>query len=111
MTYEQVNTLISAIATAIKCEYAYSAFKSGKRSRFLIFYYDDSDNFFADGTTYADIENLVIEYYSPNKDIKSEKTIQSLLTAAEIPYQKASVYINDEALHMTRYDTEVLING
>lgn len=111
MTYEQVNGLIADIATALKCEYAYSSFKEGTRNRFLIFYYDDSDDLYADNVNYQSIENLVIEFYSKNKEIKSEKTIQSILTENEIAYDKSSVYISGEGVNMTTYSMEVLING
>ena len=110
MTYEQINGMIAEIATELKCDYAYSAFKEGKHNRFLIFYYDDSDDLFADNENYQSIENLVIEFYSPNKEIKSERKIQQILKAHEIAYDKATAYISDEHINMTTYTTEVLIN-
>ena len=111
MTYTEVNNIMKALASALKCEYAYSAFKSGSRKRFLIFYYDESDDFFADGVNYQSIENLVIEFYSPTKEIDSEKTIQSILTEYELGYSKITAYISSEAVNMTTYNMEVIING
>lgn len=110
MTYEQVKGMIADIATELKCEYAYSAFKGGKRNRFLIFFYGDSDDLFADNENYQSIETLVIEFYSPNKDIKAERKIQQILNAHEITYDKTTTFISDEHINMTTYTTEVLIN-
>jgi len=110
MTYEQINGIIEELATVLNCDYAYSAFKEGTRSRFLIFYYDDSDDLYADNVNYQSIENLVIEYYSPTKEIKSERKIQKILSDNEIAYDKATAYVSDERINMTRYTTEVLIN-
>lgn len=110
MTYENINTLMNELATALKCEYAYQAFKQGKRTRFLIFYYDGSDDFYADDINYKGIEELVIEFYSPNKEITTEKTIQSILTSHGLTYTKNSVYIGSEKMNMTTYNTEVIIN-
>lgn len=111
MTYEQIKGIIADIATELKCEYAYSAFKEGKRNRFVIFYYQDSDDLYADNENYQSIEGLVIQYYSPNKDIKSERKIQKILSDNEIAYDKTTAYISDERINMTTYTTEVLING
>lgn len=109
MTYQEVNNLISEIATALKCEYAYSTFKDGKRDRFIIFFYDGSDDLFADNENYQSIENLRIDFYSATKEIDSEQTIQSILKAHELGYDKNTSYISSEQIHMTTYNTEVLI--
>ena len=111
MTYTEVNSLMNELATTLKCDYANSAFKSGKRSRFLIFYYENSDDLYADGKNYQGIESLVIEFYSPTKEIESEKTINSILNAYDLAFSKTDAYINSEALHLTTYNTEVIING
>lgn len=111
MTYAEIKNIIAAIAAALKCEFAYSCFKTGKRSRFLIFYYENSDDVYADGENYKGIENLVIEFYSPTKEIDNENTIQTMLKASGLSYSKTSAYINSEALHITTYNLEVMING
>ena len=111
MTYAEIDSVIAAIAAALKCEYAYSVFKTGKRSRFILFYYENSDDLYADGKNYQGIDNLVIEYYSPTKEIDNEKTIQTMLNASGLSYSKTSAYINSEALNLTTYTMEVLING
>ena len=110
MTYEQINRIIADISTGLNCDYAYSAFKKGTRNRFLIFYYDDNDDLYADNVNYQGVETLVIEFYSPNKEINSERTIQRILSENEIAYDKATAYVSDEHINMTRYTTEVLIN-
>ena len=111
MTNEEVNTLISGIATAIKCDYAYSLFKSGKRTRFLIFYYNGADDLYADGTNYQEIDHLTVEFYAPKKEINTEKTIQKMLNDAGLTYDKFSAYISSESLNLTTYTMEVIING
>lgn len=111
MTLEQINTMIAEIATALKCDYAYSAFKNGTRNRFLIFYYQGSDDLYADDINYQKIEQLRIEFYSPKKDADSENIIENNINSHGLSYSKNEVWINDEKVFMTSYDTEVLING
>lgn len=111
MTYEQVKGIIAEIATALGVDYAYSAFQdSVERNRFLVWYYGDSNDLFADCINYASIEGIVIEFYSRKKEITSEQTIQRILASHEIAYDKATAYISDQRCNMTRYDTEVLIS-
>jgi len=110
MTYQNINEIMEELSESLDCAYAYSAFKEGKRNRFLIFYYDDSDDLYADNINYQSIVNLVIEFYAPNKEIASEKKIQDILASHEMSYDKSNVYISGEKLHETIYYTEVVIN-
>lgn len=111
MTYEAIGTLMESLATALKCDYAYSNFKDNKtRNRFLIFYYDGSEDFYADGENYKNIENLTIEFYSNIKELETEKTIQTALKNSGLTYSKNETWIDSEKLFMTSYFTEVLIN-
>lgn len=111
MTYQDVKTMMTSLATALKCDYAYSAFKSGTRSRFLIFYYEGNDDLFADGQNFQSIEQLTIEFYSPTKEINSEATIKTTLNSYGLAFSKTSAYINAEALNMTKYTMEAIISG
>ena len=111
MTFEQINTMMNALATALQCDYAYSAFKSGTRNRFLVFYYSGNDDLYADGQNYQDITNLVIEFYAPTKEIDSETTIKTTLNSYGLTFDKSCVWIDSEKVFMTTYNTEVLING
>lgn len=112
MTFTEINNIVSAIATSLKCDYAYSAFKDGKdRNSFIVFYYSGSSDLYADGLNYENIEGLTIEFYSSTKEIESEQTIQSSLNSNGLVYDKVENWINDELLYMTTYTMEVLING
>lgn len=112
MTFEQINTIINSIATALKCDYSYSAFRDGKeRDRFIVFYYSGTDDLYADGTNFSNIEGLTIEFYSSKKEIENEQTIQSMLNSSGLVFDKVETWINDELLYLSRYTTEVLING
>ena len=111
MTYQTVNTLMAELASSLHCDYAYSAFKDGLRNRFLIFYYPGNDDLYADGVNYQEIAGLTIEFYAPTKEINSETIIQNTLSAYGLTYDKTSVFISSEALNLTTYTMEVLING
>ena len=80
MTYEQVNGIIAEIATALGVDYAYSAFQdSVERNRFLVWYYGDRNDLFADCVNYASIECIVIEFYSRKKKSHQNKKFSAYL--------------------------------
>ncbi|GEM_PF-5505552 len=111
MTYQDINVIISDLTQKLKCDYANSFFKDGKkRSNFLIFYFSDSSDIYADGINYQEKCNLTIEYYSPAKDFKSEKTIKDFLKSKDLSYSYQNAYINSEKIHLTTFNMEVLIN-
>lgn len=111
MTFENVNSIISEIATALKCDYAYSSFKDGKaRNPFLVFYYSGSDDVYADCINYANIEALNIEFYSSNKEIESEQTIRQILASHDISFDTNCVWVDSEKVFLTTFMTEVVIN-
>lgn len=110
MTTKQINTMVAAIAAALKCDYAYSHFNE-PHNRFLVFYYQGDDDVYADGQNYQNIAELVIEFYTPTKELNSEKTIKTMLNNYGLSCDKVETWINDEKVFMTQYNTEVIING
>lgn len=108
MTYEEVSTLVESIGYPS----AYYQFEedTAKEPPFVVFYYPQRDDMFADNSNYAHIEQLMIELYTPEKDFDAEAAVETVLESNEITYYKSETYIDTERLYMAVYEAEVLIN-
>ena len=67
----------------------------------------ESDNFHADGITYAKIDVLNIELYSDEKDWNNEKKIEDILDKYGITYDKTGEYLDSEKMYEVLYEMEV----
>lgn len=85
--------------------------KTEQAPPFICFYFPGSDDLMADNTNYAQIRQLVIELYTENKDFALEATVESALTAHELPFSRTELYLDGEKMYMITYNTEVVING
>lgn len=109
MTYIELREFVSSF------EYPYSYYQFPKGNAvappFCVFYFPDSADLMADNKNYAGVRELVIEFYFDEKDFDAEANIEAKFEAAEIPYRKTEIYIDDQQLFEVAYETEVLING
>ena len=112
MTYEQIDDMIGSVGLP----YAYDHFDKDDVNRpdgppFIAFLYPQNNDTVFDDRNYVQIEQLVIELYTDNKDFDHETAIEDVLNANDLPFEKDSTYLDDEHMYMTTYTTEVCING
>ena len=108
MTYQEIDTMVGTIGLP----YAYYQFpETGQQPPFVCWYLTGIDDLYADNSNYQRIVNLVVEYYSDEKDFDTETTVEGVLTSSGLTYQKDETYLDDERMHETIYAMEVLING
>ena len=109
MTYTQIASMIDGIGLPN----AYYQFPDNtpQAPPFVCFYYEDSDDLYADGKNYQRITELTIEFYSDVKDFFYEGLIEDALTAAGLTYRKSEQFLDSEKMHETVYEMEVLINA
>lgn len=107
MTYKQIASMIETVGLP----YAYYQFPNDtpQAPPFLVFYYDNSDDLYADNKNYQRITELTIEFYSDNKDFYYESLIEDTLTASGLTYAKSEQWIDTEKMHETVYEMQVLI--
>lgn len=107
MTYKQIATMISTIGLPN----AYYQFPNDtpQEPPFVVFYYDDTNDLFADNTNYQRIAGLTIEFYSDVKDFTNEDLIEQTLASNCLTYQKSEQFLDSEHMHETVYELEVLI--
>lgn len=109
MTYKQIASMVSSIGLS----YAYYQFPEGTAQAppFVVFFYADTDDVFADDTNYQRIATLNIELYTNEKDFATESTIEQILTNNNLTYYKEENYIDSEQMWQIAYEMEVIING
>ena len=109
MTYKQIASMVSSIGLP----YAYYQFPEGTAQAppFVVFFYADTDDVFADDTNYQRIATLNIELYTNEKDFATESTVEQILTNNNLTYYKEENYIDSEQMWQIAYEMEVLING
>ena len=108
-TYEGINSLLGSIGYP----YNYEFFPENKvpAPPYMVFYYPNRDDFYADDSNYSHIEQLNIELYTDEKDFDAEAAVESVLKSNDITFQKQEAYIESENLYQVLYIMEVVING
>lgn len=109
MTYKQIASMVSSIGLP----YAYYQFPEGTAQAppFVVFFYADTDDLFADDINYQRIATLNIELYTSEKDFATESTVEQILTNNNLTYYKEENYIDSEQMWQIAYEMEVIING
>ena len=108
MTHTEVATMIASIGLP----YAYYEFPDDTEQEppFVVFYYPQSDDLYADNQNYVGITQLNIELYTDEKDFDLESTVDSVLTGSGLTYTKMETRIDQERMWQILYQMEVIIN-
>lgn len=113
MTFKQIAAMIERFGVpSAYYQFDEETIKAeGITPPFVTWYYDRSDDLYADNSNYQKIVVLHIELYADSKDFALESTVEQILNENEITYTKSETFIEDELLFMTVYESEVIING
>ena len=112
MTHEQIATMIEGMGLP----YAYNHFSDADGEHpqgppFICFIYPRNDDFDADNAPYARATALAIELYTDDADFELEQTVEAVLIANELPFDKEQNYIESERMYQTTYTTEVILDA
>lgn len=110
MTSVEIKTMMDEVGIPT----AYMAFDNDTAAPppFLCFYFDDSDDMYADNENYVRIRPLTIELYTETKDYALEEILEATLKDHGLTFRKANeTYIDSERMLMCVYETEVLFHG
>lgn len=107
MTYAAIAEMIEAVGLP----WAYYQFKDDTKQAppFVVYYYPDSDDFFADDKNYQKIRALIVELYTDEKDFALEAAVENALMDAGLSYTRDEAYIDTERMHMVTYTCPVCI--
>lgn len=109
MTYKEVADVIRSIGLP----FAYYQFPegTGQAPPFVVYFYSESDDVFADGLNYQKKTVLNIELYTSEKDFELEAVVEKILNDNGLTYYREENYIDSEKLYQIAYEMEVIING
>lgn len=109
MTYKEIAAMVESIGLP----YAYYQFPegTGQEPPFVVFFYSNIDDLYADESNYQRIVTLNIELYTREKDFEKEATVEGILQNSGLSYYKEENYIDSEKMYQIAYEMEVIING
>lgn len=109
MTYPQIATIVASIGVP----YAYYQFPEGTAVAppFVCFYFEGSDDLYADDKNYQKIRPLTIELYTDNKDFSLEATVEGILTSNGLTYARDESWIDSERMNMVAYTADIIITS
>lgn len=106
MTYQEIATMISTIGLS----YTYDSFPNNiaPEPPYIVFNYPQNNDFGADNENYVSIDTLNIELYTANKDFTTEQSVEAVLKANGLFYEKNEAYIRTENLFQISYVCQVI---
>ena len=106
MTYKQIADMIASIGL----DYTYDFFPNNiaPQPPYIVFNYPQNNDFGADNTNYVSIDTLNLELYTSVKDFDTEASIEAVLNANGLFYEKTETYIRAENLFQISYVCEVI---
>ena len=107
MTLTEVANLVASLGFS----WRYSHFSKTPATPYVVYYFPNDNDVYADDSNYANKRALYIELFTKQKDSASEATIESKLKEAGLTWYKQTDFLNDELLFQTTYEMEVFING
>ena len=108
MTYQEIKAALEETGLPV----VYHAWEIGQAPElpYIVFTYPNNSDFMAENSNYVEIVALDVELYTKRKNIALERQVETVLKKY-FQYDKSSMWIEDEQMNETLYQTEVVING
>lgn len=109
MTVEEIYSML----TETGLEVAYYQFPVGEAPElpYIVYYFPDNDDFFADNSNYVGITSLNVELYTKDKDFDMENALINVLKKYGLTYDRDETYLTSEKMYEVLFELEVFING
>ncbi len=100
---------LTALLKELGIPFAYDHFAEGESPQppFLCYLLPESRNFAADGRVYHRITEVRLELYTDYKDLTLERSVESVLDAHGIFYDKSETWIESEKLYEVLFTFEM----
>lgn len=100
---------LTALLKELGIPFAYDHFAEGESPDppFLCYLLPESRNFAADGRVYHKITEVRLELYTDYKDLTLERSVESVLDAHSIFYEKSETWIESEKLYEVLFTFEM----
>jgi hypothetical protein len=107
MTPQEVNSMVESVG--IPSAYYQFADDTGQQPPFICFFYGNSNDVTADNINYVRVERLYIELYTDQKDFALEAKVEKTLNDNGIVFAKSQDYIDIERMHVTVYESDIVL--
>jgi hypothetical protein len=107
MTPQEVNSMVESVG--IPSAYYQFADDTGQQPPFICFFYGNSNDVTADNINYVRVERLYIELYTDQKDFALESKVEKALNDNGIVFAKSQDYIDTERMHVTVYESDIVL--
>lgn len=90
--------------------FAYDHFAEGESPEppFITYIVEGTENFCADCRVYAVVLDIGIELYTDRYEPDTEKRLERVLDAEDIPWDRESEWIGPERMYQTTYDITLI---
>lgn len=92
---------------SINLPVAYNHFEEVTPLPYIVYFIDESSNFYADNIVYLNFCSVRIELYTKLKNQEYEDEIEKILNGLEIPYETLETYIDSENCYQVVYFIEI----
>lgn len=106
MTIQQIADLIESFGLPYRMDH----FESEPVLPYCVYYFPNSNDFFADSINYVERVPLHIEIFTKDIDLELERTISATLNQNNISFYKSRDFLNDEKIYQITFESEVIIN-
>lgn len=103
MTYQELEQLLAPLGIP----FTFHHWEKPPAMPYGVYFDDYTDNFEADDIAYAVIRHFNIELYVRQRDPALEKSLEDILTAADLYWDKDATYIDSERFYQVAYEIEV----
>ena len=107
MTPKQIKDILKQ--AEVPCAYYKFAEDTKQEPPFICYFFDGSEDLYADDINYLTIERLYIELYTDRKDFALEDKLQRILADNGMPWSKDEDNIDSEHMHVTVYTTTITL--
>lgn len=108
MTQEELYSLLKTLDIPVTyLQFTDEPQSPAPSTPFIVYFFEDSDNFGADNKVYKEINNFVVELYTDKKDRVNENKIQTLFNENDIFWDKTETYISTEKMYEVRYAIQI----
>lgn len=106
MTPTEISAMLVGISAAVPVYYDHA--DNGVKVPFIEWTFSSTSNFNADNTTYKEVFDVRVCFYSIVKDMTTEGLIKSTLTDNDLPFSHKENHIDDEKLYQEIFTFSVI---
>lgn len=103
MTYQELEQLLAPLGIP----FTFHHWEKPPAMPYGVYFDDSTNNFAADGISYAVIRHFNIELYVRQRDPDLEGYLEDIFTAADLYWDKDAAYISSERFYQIVYEVEV----